>query len=44
MTITVREASEHDLDFLVEMNRSVHELHLAAAPAYLQQPQPQAVA
>lgn len=44
MTITVREAEERDIDFLVEMNRSVHALHLAAEPAYFRHAEPAAVA
>lgn len=44
MTITVREAQERDVDLLVEMNRIVHDLHIAAAPAYFRQPEPGAVA
>jgi hypothetical protein len=30
MTITVREAQERDIDHLVDMNRIVHDLHIAA--------------
>ncbi len=33
MTITIRPAQEPDIEFLVAMNRLVHALHLAAAPA-----------
>jgi ribosomal protein S18 acetylase RimI-like enzyme len=33
MSIRIRIAEERDLGFLVEMNRIVHELHVAAAPA-----------
>jgi ribosomal protein S18 acetylase RimI-like enzyme len=39
MTVTVREAQEHDIDFLVDMNRMVHELHRAAAPEYFRRPE-----
>jgi ribosomal protein S18 acetylase RimI-like enzyme len=44
MTITVREAQEWDIDFLVEMNRIVHDLHVAAVPAYFRHPEPGAIA
>ncbi len=44
MTITVREAQERDIDLLVDMNRMVHELHVAAVPAYFRHPEPEAVA
>lgn len=44
MTITVREAQERDIDFLVDMSLTVHDLHIAAAPAYFKHPEPRAVA
>lgn len=44
MTITVREAQERDIDLLVEMNRIVHDLHIAAVPAFFKHPEPGAVA
>ena len=44
MTITVREAQESDVDRLVDLNRIVHALHVAAAPAYFRHPEPSAVA
>jgi ribosomal protein S18 acetylase RimI-like enzyme len=44
MTITVREAQERDVDLLVDMNRIVHDLHVAAVPAYFRHPEPGAVA
>jgi ribosomal protein S18 acetylase RimI-like enzyme len=44
MTITVREAQQRDVDLLVDMNRMVHDLHVAAAPAYFRHPEPGAVA
>lgn len=44
MTITVREAQERDIDLLVDMNGIVHELHIAAEPAYFRHPEPGAVA
>jgi ribosomal protein S18 acetylase RimI-like enzyme len=42
--ITVREADDRDIDFLVGMNRMVHRLHRAAAPAYFREAEPGAVA
>jgi ribosomal protein S18 acetylase RimI-like enzyme len=44
MTITVSEAQERDIDLLVDMNRMVHDLHIAAVPAYFRHPEPEAVA
>lgn len=44
MTINVREAEQRDIDLLVDMHRIVHDLHVAAAPAYFRQPEPGAVA
>jgi ribosomal protein S18 acetylase RimI-like enzyme len=44
ITITVREAQERDIDLLVDMNRIVQDLHLAAAPAYFRHPEPGTVA
>lgn len=39
MTITIRPADERDVDFLARLNRLVHELHLANAPAgFFKQP------
>jgi ribosomal protein S18 acetylase RimI-like enzyme len=43
-TITVRQAHQRDVDLLVDMNRIVHDLHIAAAPAYFKHPEPAAVA
>ena len=44
MTITVREAQERDIDLLVAMNRIVHDLHIAAVPAFFRNHEPEAVA
>jgi ribosomal protein S18 acetylase RimI-like enzyme len=44
MMVTIREAQERDIDFLVDMNRIVHDLHRAAAPGYFKDPEPETVA
>jgi GNAT superfamily N-acetyltransferase len=44
MTITVRVAEDRDIGQLVEMNRIVHDLHVAAEPTYFRKPEPGGVA
>jgi GNAT superfamily N-acetyltransferase len=44
MSITVRAANEGDVELLAALNGVVHELHVAALPAYFKQPEPGAVA
>jgi diamine N-acetyltransferase len=44
MVFAIRDATVEDIEVLVELNRSVHDLHLAALPRYFKQAAPDAVA
>jgi ribosomal protein S18 acetylase RimI-like enzyme len=44
MVLAIRDANGADIELLVELNRCVHDLHLAALPRYFKQPAPDAVA
>jgi diamine N-acetyltransferase len=43
MQVAIRSASGADVELLVELNRCVHDIHVAALPAYFRQPAPGAV-
>jgi ribosomal protein S18 acetylase RimI-like enzyme len=44
MVLAIRDATAADLEALVELNRCVHDIHLAALPRYFKQPAADAVA